>query len=579
MRPFFASLLFPLALLQGPADGLRGDWEGTLESAERLVSFTVRFAPSTDGWAGTMDVLGRTGVPLQETRLEGERLDFQVSGSAGPLVFHGQIRGDTVVGTATQAEVSYTFRLEREPELPNAANRNEAWRQDLEFAERKLLRLDRSFDATTSEQLRQRLRRLKDDASEMSDATVIVELARAVALAGNAHTRLYLLRNRTELRRLPIRVWWFADGLYVVKATPENERLVGCLVERIGPQSAEAARERLADVYAGNASWKAYMSAYLLTSPEVLQGAGLVPNMEGIAWSFRCGARVTEAVLRPLPLVRKQTPVEAWWDLAPDFGSPGLKLVGALDGRPLPLYLRQPDRNYLHHVLDGRTLYVRYNRSQEMPSLSLSTFAEQVSADTGGRPLEEIVVDVRFNTGGNLDVGRPLMERLRTLAAEKGARVFVIVGRATFSAGLYHAAQWKEWGATLVGEPPGDELDFWAEGGNVVLPNSLLTIHYANGFHAYSARAYPGVRIANDLNVRDLEPDLPVAMTCRDYGEGRDPALAAVLGRRWERRSVPPFCLSTTSRGGGAMPRGIGGPGPRETTMGSGRRREGRFTP
>jgi hypothetical protein len=290
----------------------------------------------------------------------------------------------------------------------------------------------------------------------------------------------------------------------------------------------------LADLYAGNASWQTYMSAYLMTSPEVLQGAGLVADMEDIDLSVRCGPRTVAARLRPLPLVRKQTPVEAWWDLAPAFGSEDVALVGLFDGsdRPLPLYLLQPDRYYLHRVLDGRTLYVRYSRSQEMPSLSVSAFGEQVAADVDGRPLREVVVDLRFNTGGNLNVGRPLMERLRNLATEKGARVFVIVSRATFSAGLYHAAQWKEWGATLVGEPPGDELDFWAEGGNVVLPNSQLTVHYSNGFHAYSTRAYPGARIYADLNVRDLRPDWPVAVAWPDYMAGRDPALTTILSRR-----------------------------------------------
>ena len=75
-----------------------------------------------------------------------------------------------------------------------------------------------------------------------------------------------------------------------------------------------------------------------------------------------------------------------------------------------------------------------------------------------------------------------------------GKPVFVITGRATFSAGILHAVQWKQWGATIVGEQVGDDLDFWAEGGNVLLPNSKLTIHYANGFHGYSKVEYPDRR-------------------------------------------------------------------------------------
>jgi len=50
---------------------------------------------------------------------------------------------------------------------------------------------------------------LKTSATTLDDRHLIVALARTLAAIGNAHTRLYLLRNRTVLRRLPIRVRWF----------------------------------------------------------------------------------------------------------------------------------------------------------------------------------------------------------------------------------------------------------------------------------------------------------------------------------------------------------------------------------
>src|SRR5688500_19696093 len=43
---------------------------------------------------------------------------------------------------------------------------------------------------------------------QASDQAVMVALARVMAISGNAHTRLYLVRNRTGVRRLPIRTWW-----------------------------------------------------------------------------------------------------------------------------------------------------------------------------------------------------------------------------------------------------------------------------------------------------------------------------------------------------------------------------------
>ena len=63
---------------------------------------------------------------------------------------------------------------------------------------------------------------------ELSDAEILMRMAAVVALSGNPHTRLYLLRNRTELRRLPVRLWWFNDGLYVVRARTDHRDLLGC---------------------------------------------------------------------------------------------------------------------------------------------------------------------------------------------------------------------------------------------------------------------------------------------------------------------------------------------------------------
>jgi hypothetical protein len=76
----------------------------------------------------------------------------------------------------------------------------------------------------------------------------------------------------------------------------------------------------------------------------------------------------------------------------------------------------------------------------------------------------------------------------------------------------------------------GDALDFWAEGGNIRLPNSGLTVHYANAFHGYSSRKYPEFEpFYENLDVPTVAPDMPVQPTSREYLGGEDPVLDAVL--------------------------------------------------
>jgi hypothetical protein len=124
------------------------------------------------------------------------------------------------------------------------------------------------------------------------------------------------------------------------------------------------------------------------------------------------------------------------------------------------------------------------------------------------------------------------MQQLGSVANEQQIKLFLITSRSTFSAGITHASQLREAGAIVVGEPVGDELDFWAEGGNILLPNSKLTLHYADQFHSYSRIERPELKpfINTDLSVDTLQPQKLVRLSFRDYLAGRDPALAAIEG-------------------------------------------------
>ncbi|HET7234113.1 MAG TPA: hypothetical protein VFJ16_29135 [Longimicrobium sp.] len=414
-----------------------------------------------------------------------------------------------------------------------------AWRADLRFAVDSFLPRDRSFSDAARARFRAAVAALADSADGETDEEMIAGLARAVAFSGNAHTRLYLLRNRSELRRLPVRVWWFDDGLFVVRAQPGYEALLGARVTRICGHAVDQVRRAVRPLYAGNDSWAAYIAGYTMTSPEVLSGLHLCPRGAApvIRYVARDGRR-GERALEPLPLRRSDQPTEAWWDLSPLH--PGVQgpWASALpaDTAALPLYLRDPLHPYWMRYLAGeRTLYIQHNRAVQMESEPMAAFTERVLSTLQSHPVRKIVVDERFNTGGNLEIAQPLMRSLASTARERGVALYVITGRVTFSAGLSAVAQLREWGrATLVGEPAGEGLDdFWAEGGNLRMPNSRLTLHFADRVHSYALRkAHPRSPFtALELHADRVTPEVRVGLTWREYVAGRDPALEAILRR------------------------------------------------
>ena len=414
----------------------------------------------------------------------------------------------------------------------------DAWRADLRFAVDSFLPRDRSFGEAARARFRTAVGALADSADRLSNEEMIVGLARAVAMANNAHTRLYLLRNRSELRRLPVRIWWFADGPFVVRAQPGYEALLGARLLRICGRPVGEVRRAVRPLYAGSSGWADYMAAYTMTSPEVLAGLRICPPGAAptVTYADRAGRR-GERTLEPLPLRRSTDATEAWWDLAP--AHPGVQgpWVSALGSAALPLYLRDPVHQYWAEYLPGdRTLYVQYNRAGDQPGAEpFRSFGRRILARADSLRPARIVVDLRFNTGGNFYVAEGILRRLAALARERGARLFVITGPATFSAGIFPVAQLRQFGAaTLVGESPGDGAEFWAEGGNLPMPRSHLTLHYGNWLHSY-ARAKPSAEREYrymDLYVDRITPQIRTPLTSRDYFAGRDPALEAILRQR-----------------------------------------------
>lgn len=520
---------------------LAGDWETVIASPKRPWIFLVHLQPVGAGWTGALSMRGLPDFPLRDIQAEATRVHFQFPPELDSLVFDGTLANGEIVGHVVEGGEETATRLTRVVPLPAPTNRLEAWQQDLDFAAAHLAEYDRSFTPGARQEYQRALAELKLDLPRKNDAEILVALSHAVALAGNAHTRLRLdpTRQGSFSTTFPIRMWWFSDGPYVVKAASPYGRALRCRAVAIDGHDLSAAREQVAGLFAGNSSWADYLSPLYLTSPDILYGLGLIQSPREAAFTFEdpWGARFSIAV-RSEPLDRDAMAGESWQDLSPLMltGKPPWATALAADPAALPLYLRHPEEPYWFEFLpETGLLYFQFNHSdnaEEGPTFrefgdSLLTFARQ-------SPVRDVVVDLRLNSGGNLDVAKDFMRSLgQEQKINRRGRLFVIIGHCTFSAGIYHAAQMKQYTqAMFVGETVGDRLDFWAEGGQIVLPNSDSIMCYANGFHRYSGMDYPEHQpYYMELSIPTLAPDIPAAMSAEDYFSGRDPALEAIAAR------------------------------------------------
>jgi hypothetical protein len=179
---------------------------------------------------------------------------------------------------------------------------------------------------------------------------------------------------------------------------------------------------------------------------------------------------------------------------------------------------------------------VGFRSNQSVNGHPIAPFVAAIKQQITRQNPRIVILDLRLDQGGDLTTTAELMSHITTLAPSI-KRVYVLTSAWTFSAGITSAALAKENGGakvTIVGQPVGDRLRFWGEGGRMTLPNSKIVLRFATGLHDYtkSCLGEPGcywIMRLFPLHLKTLAPDVTVPYTFADYRAQRDPVLDYVL--------------------------------------------------
>ena len=427
-----------------------------------------------------------------------------------------------------------------EPDYPPPGDRAEAYRQDLDY-----LRLypdyDRSFSPAEKLAFQAALGDIEARVESLSPAGFELAVARAVALADNGHTNVSPIRRRARVNALPLRMAWFSDGLYVVQARDDHTDLLGAKVMALEGHSPAAAAERFDDSFGGHPGRARWISVLNLESPDLMNAAGIGPSAESLTLELRLpdGRQTTRSIAAIAPFEERDMRRFGGRLLAYDVPEPARgSWRHVMANASPPRYLADPGLPFTAAAIEhstGRGLYLRLDMTMDINGFVLVEFQEAVLASVDEDPPEFLVVDLRRNGGGTIEdwFSRELVARLPA-----DAPVFVITSPETFSGGIAEAAYFKFFGgerAFVVGEPVGDRLIFWANGGDpMVLPNSGIPVavwvskeDWENGCDDWRECFWP--TMLEDVGVGTLTPDLPVSLSFAQYAAGRDPAMETIL--------------------------------------------------
>lgn len=429
-----------------------------------------------------------------------------------------------------------------EPDYPPPADAAEAYRQDLDYL-RLYPTLDRSFSPAERAAFQAAVDDIEARVDSLTPAGFELAVARAVALADNAHTNVSPVRRRARVNAIPLRLARFDEGVYVVQARNDHAELLGARVDTLAGATPAAIADTLADTFGGHPGRARWLSILSLESPELLHAAGFAPESDQmtLTMTLRDGRQATRTLTAVGPFTDLAERRYGGRLLAYDVPAPMQDgWTHLMAGETPPLYLTDAARPFSATWIDtpgAEGLYLKLDMTMDADGYVLVDFQRGVMADLERRRAGFLVVDLRHNGGGTIDdwFSRGVVERL-----PPEAPIFVVTSPETFSGGIAEAAYFKHFGghrARVVGEPVGDRLIFWANGGTpMVLPNSGIPLHvwvakedWENGCDDW--RLCFWFTMIEDVGVGTLAPDLPVSLSFADYVAGRDPALETILAQ------------------------------------------------
>jgi hypothetical protein len=253
------------------------------------------------------------------------------------------------------------------------------------------------------------------------------------------------------------------------------------------------------------------LAPHFLLTAEILDGLGIADGAQSADFTFeRPGGERVDVSLASVPASQY---VSAFADAL--YGH----YPSILPHAAKPLYLSGSARPMWTRTLaGGRAVYMAFN-SVRLPTPG---FLRALGRLVRAPKVRRVIVDVRLNGGGDNTTYGQLVDLLASKQVNKRGRLYLLTGRATFSAAANFAAEIdRDTRAIVMGEPTGGGVETYGDTFPLSLPTAGWTVHIAARYH--ERKKGPGDhRLA-------VEPDVGVDLTSAQYFAGLDPVLARAL--------------------------------------------------
>ena len=411
------------------------------------------------------------------------------------------------------------------------------WRQDINFIINTIEEVHPNpYWRITKESFLSKKNELLKELKGMSPTDIQVRMIQLVASIQDGHSSLSPYGPNGFKSIFPIRTYQFTDGLFITAISKEYEELAGAEILKIGHLDTPSALHLISTLWTNENEFEKLNGAvFYLTSPEALKSLKIINDINVLTLTvrLRSGEEQTISIRR----------IEQEFDLSfiywGEMWGPGeIEYVTGIDflnsnsyydqeNVDLPLHLRYRSTFWFKYLEKERLIYLQINSMGDSRKESLSSFLNRLWAEVDTKPVDKFVLDIRYNVGGDGSrVNDILHGFIKRDEINKSDKLFTVLGRATFSAGVNLASAMKDHtNTTFIGSPAGAYHNHNGDAETFVLPNSKMELQVSTSWHQpFSSR---------DTN-RLIPIDIPIMLSSSEYFGKVDPIMTSILNDNYQ---------------------------------------------
>jgi hypothetical protein len=419
---------------------------------------------------------------------------------------------------------------------PMAAPELVAFRRDLEYSAYRIMTVHPApFARSDRQAFLEDIAWLNTNAWKESLGCAGAQLMKVIADLHDGHTNFNVINAEGFRSWYPLRLYWLNGGLFVMSTLGEHRGLIGGRVVSFGNTSVSDALERVRQIYSSDNEYATYEGAMWLSNATIACALG-VGDGEKISVTVERpdGRKITQTIQALHTMVR-----DNWMGhgemFGPRFPDDQPSYVTAFGDRSpldyrkhddsLPLHLRYRNPYSMIPLPEHKAVYFQFNFTQNSTVKEDGTFVEftrSLLATLDLHPDWRLIIDIRYNSGGDGDLLPPFVRQLaqRDRFTKPGS-LFVLTGPKTFSAAIMLIGELKRnTSAIFVGEPTRAGLNHFGDANGYDTPGLGARLYVSTLYHQLSRW---------DDKYREFDPQIPILMDSKSYFEGKDPALEYVL--------------------------------------------------